>query len=310
MRALITGVSGFLGRHLAQRLAASRWDVHGLSRQRVARPEWQWHEGAFWDAATIDRTLRAVSPGVIVHLASAIPGPRETDRSLFEVNAIGTLVLLRAVSAACPRAVVLVVSSSAVYGRPSQLPLTEDSPFNPLTPYAASKVSQEMVAVQAFESEGLSTIRVRTFNVIGPGQPATLVTSELAVQIVKAEAQGSGDVRVGNVTPRRDFTDVRDVARALELLAVGGQPGGVYNVASERSYSVQECLDMLTAHARVPLRVVEDPARMRAADIPEQIGSAARLRASTGWQPDYSLNDSLAAVLEDHRRAAHVGTHT
>lgn len=310
MRALITGVSGFLGRHLAQRLTASQWDVHGISRQRVDRPEWQWHEGAFWDAPTIERTLRAVNPDVIVHLASAIPGPGETDRSLFEVNAIGTLVLLRAVTATCPRAVVLVVSSSAVYGRPAVMPVTEDAPFNPRTPYAASKVSQEMVAVQAFESERLSTIRVRTFNVVGPGQPATLVTSELAAQIVQAEAHGSGDVRVGNVTPRRDFTDVRDVVRALELLAAAGQPGAVYNVASERSHSVEECLQMLSTHARVRFRVMEDPARMRAAEIPEQIGSAARLRALTGWQPEYSLNGSLAAVLEDHRHAAQRGTHT
>jgi GDP-4-dehydro-6-deoxy-D-mannose reductase len=218
------------------------------------------------------------------------------------VNVLGTLGLfdsLRAVGQA-PR--VLLAGSSAVYGAGGDGPIEETRPLQPRSAYAASKAAQEMVALHYGSQFGLPVIRARTFNLVGPRQPAALVISEIARQIASAERGGPACLKLGNLTPQRDFTDVRDAVRAYARLAEAGLAGEVYNVCTGRAHSVRECAESLLALASVPMRLASDPSRARPADIECQIGSARRLYQLTGWQPVIPFARSLADVLEDWRQ--------
>ena len=288
MRPLITGISGFVGSHLAEHLKAAGAEVFGLARE----------QGDILDEAFVRRTLSQAKPTHVFHCAAALAGETDT-RLLYETNVIGTATLFASIVAAGLKPVVVVAGSSAVYGRPQSLPVTEDHPFAPLTPYAASKVGQEMVALAHFLSDGIPVIRVRTFNLIGPGQSASLAASSLAQQIAAAEAGGPAVIRVGNLDGRRDYTDVRDAVRAYALLAQRAVPGEAYNVCSGVSRSIRQALDILMAEARRPVTVEVDQQRYKSgAEIDEQRGSFERVRRETGWQPAIDFAQSLRDLLE------------
>jgi GDP-4-dehydro-6-deoxy-D-mannose reductase len=204
-------------------------------------------------------------------------------------------------AAGVPR--VLSVASADVYGvvAEADLPLTEDSPIRPTSPYAASKVAADALALQAFLGYGLGVIRVRPFNHLGPGQSEGFVAPAIAARIARAERDGIDEIPVGNLTPRRDLTDVRDVVRAYRLLLEHGEPGEVYNVCSGRALAVQELADHLVRLADRPLTLVPDPALVRPVDLPVLRGDASRLHAATGWTPEIPIERTLADLLEDLR---------
>jgi GDP-4-dehydro-6-deoxy-D-mannose reductase len=202
---------------------------------------------------------------------------------------------------------VLVTSSAEVYGAvtdPTLLPLVEGSPTAPLTPYAASKLAAEAVVAQAHLGHGQHVITVRPFNHIGPGQTPNFAVPALAQRIVEADRRGAPTIPVGNLSARRDFTDVRDVVRAYRLLIESGTPGEVYNVCSGRDVSIREIADGLLALAGTTLEFETDPALVRPVEVPVLRGDPGRLVEATGWKPEIPLEQTLADVLAYWRRPA------
>lgn len=296
MRALVTGAGGFVGVHLVRYLEASGDDVRQLERTV---------DGVdICDADALNDAVAAAKPEVIYHLAGAsdVGGSWNTPRETFLANALGTLNLLEAARRAGVERV-LAVTSADVYGRVTEdeLPLGEDRPLRPVSPYAASKVAADALAQQAWLGHRLPVMRIRAFNHLGPGQSENFVAPSLAARIARNELQGTDEVPIGNMTPMRDITDVRDVVRAYRLLMEHGEPGEAYNVCSGRAVAVKQIADILLGMATRPMRLVTDPALQRPVDIPVLVGDNTRLRAATGWEPTISLDQTLADVLADWR---------
>ncbi|MBN1139907.1 MAG: GDP-mannose 4,6-dehydratase [Anaerolineae bacterium] len=298
--ALVTGIAGFCGRHLAAELSAAGYLVIGLDRVPVQLPGADMHLVDLTEIKRVVAILTQVRPDLLFHLA-ALTDPRLPYEELHHVNALGTLSLLGAARQTCPEVRVLITGTSAVYGRvpASRLPISEDQPFYPTSTYAVSKVAQEMIAYQHFAAHGLAVIRSRAFNLTGPGESPGFVTSAFAHQIAEIEAgQRAPIVHVGNLDTVRDFVDVRDAVRAYRLLAEQGEPGAVYNVCSGRGVPIRALLDALLELARVPGIAVEpDRARLQPADVPISVGDGTYLRTQTGWTPTYTIEQTLRDVL-------------
>ncbi|MGH9058230.1 MAG: GDP-mannose 4,6-dehydratase [Acidimicrobiales bacterium] len=287
---LVTGSDGFVGAWLMAHLAANGDHAAGLDPAIDIT-----------DAAAVRAAVVAARPEAICHLAAqASVGVSWGDGGrTYEINTLGAVRLLDA-AAACPEPPrVLIVSSSEVYGmvRPEDLPLGEDRPLRPASPYAASKAAAEMVGLQAWLGGGVPVVRVRPFNHTGPGQRADFVVPSLARQLAEAARSGARSIQVGNLSARRDLTDVRDVVRAYRLLLSHGEPGEVYNVCRGASLAIQEVLERLRHLAGSQLPIVVDPARVRPVDLPDLRGDPSRLRAATGWEPEIDLDRTLADVL-------------
>ena len=203
------------------------------------------------------------APEVVYHLAALTSVGRSWNdpAEVLRVNATGTLYVLEAARACAHQPRVLVTSSAEVYGAVPQerLPVTEDAPLAPVTPYAASKVAAEYLGVQAHLAHGLQVLRTRPFNHVGPGQSSAFVVSALAERIVEARRSGADSIMVGNLTPRRDLTDVRDVVRAYRLLAERGVAGEVYNVCSGRDIAIADVATQMLKLAGIELRFEVDP---------------------------------------------------
>ncbi|MGD2206193.1 MAG: GDP-mannose 4,6-dehydratase, partial [Anaerolineae bacterium] len=186
---------------------------------------------------------------------------------------------------------------------PEDLPIDEDTPLRPVNAYATSKVTQDMLGLQYHLTHKLHTIRVRSFNHIGPRQRVGFVASDFASQIAAVELGLQEPILdVGNLEARRDFSDVRDVVRAYVMLITHGEPGQVYNVGSGESHAIQELLDDLLMMSQTHITLRQDPARMRPSDVPEMICDATRLQACTGWQATIPFEQSLRDILEYWRK--------
>lgn len=295
MKALITGAAGFVGRHLTTHLESHGDEVHGVDRENG--PDLLDADG--W-LALVDE----LRPEAVYHLGgfSDVGGSWNTPNATFRVNAEGTLNVLQAcVSAGVQR--VVAVSSADVYGRVTmgELPLTEDNPLRPVSPYAASKIAADYLALQAHLGYGLEVMRVRAFNHLGTGQTNRFVAPALAERIALNELEGGEVVPVGNMTPRRDFTDVRDVVRAYRLLIEHGEPGEAYNVCSGHDIAISELADRLVAKAARPMRLEGDPSLQRPVDVPVLRGDYTQLHKATGWEPEIDLDQTLSDLLEEWR---------
>ena len=311
MRVLITGVAGFVGPYLAAELAEETGvELFGMAlnaNDREAAGPLPAGLGMLLGDVTDDASIRAVleaaRPEVVYHLAGASSGAAAWRRpaECFEVNALGTLRLLEGIRRLGLDATTVVASSGEVYGTADDEahPLTEDSPLRPLSPYAASKAAQDLVAAQYPRAYGMRVIRLRLFNHTGPRHPEQFVASAFARQIARIE-RGLQEpvIEVGNLDARRDFIDVRDVARAYRLAARQDVCGDVFNVCSGRAVSVRDILDRLLGLARCEVAVRTDPERMRPADIPLLIGDPRRFREATGWTPAIPIERTLADLLE------------
>jgi len=297
MRAVVTGGLGFVGLHLVAHLRTAGDEVTTLDRHGD-------HPVDILDGPALSRAISDVSPDAVYHLAGlAHVGDSWLDPvGFFRVNAEGTLNVLRACEAADVHRV-LAVASADVYGvvTEGELPLTEASPLRPTSPYAASKVAADALALQAHLGHGLGTIRVRPFNHLGPGQSEAFVAPALAARIARAERDGLDSIVVGNLSARRDLTDVRDVVRAYRLLVERGEPGEVYNVCSGKDVAVQELADLLVGMAQRPISLSPDPALLRPIDLPVLRGDASKLKAATGWSPQLTIAQTLADLLDDMR---------
>jgi GDP-4-dehydro-6-deoxy-D-mannose reductase len=307
---LVTGASGFAGGYLVARLLSrggpvSAW-AHHSGTQPAAADGVTWRAVDLLDRAAVREAVAATRPSVIYHcagFADVHDAWRATARAL-RVNAIGTHHLLEAVRETSLSCRVLVTGSAMVY-RPSTEPLTEDSPIGPSSPYGVSKLAQEMTA----DASPLPVLMVRPFNHAGPRQSPAYATSAFAQQVAEIEAGWRQAIlRVGNLDARRDITDVRDTVRAYEALAERGRPHVPYNVCSGRARSMRELLDILLSLSRVRVRVEVDPSRLRPSDNPVIAGSHDRLTRDTGWQPEISIEQTLADLL-DHWRCVIADQH-
>lgn len=295
MRVLVTGSKGFVAPWLLAYLESRGDHVIGLDA-----------EVDVTDAPAVTDAITSAAPEAICHLAAqASVGSSWKDQSAtYAVNTFGTLNVLEA-ALACDRAPrVLLISSSEVYGRvtPDELPIHEDHPFAPVSPYAASKAAAELVGLQAWLGRGLEVVRARPFNHTGPGQRPDFVVPALARQVAALAAAGGGVLEAGNLDVRRDITDVRDVVRAYRDLLEVGAPGQVYNVCRGESVSIDEVARRLLDLAGVDAEIVIDPARARPVDLPELRGDPVRLQAATGWTPEIPLDDTLMSVLQYWQR--------
>ena len=297
MRAVVTGGNGFVGRHLVAHLRSAGDDVVILDRNGEPSLD-------ITDRTAVTAAIAEAAPDALYHLAgwADVGASWSAPHEVFRINAEGTLNVLQACLAVGVRRI-LSVASADVYGivPPRELPLTEDSPIRPTSPYAASKVAADALALQTFLGHGLGVVRVRPFNHLGPGQSEQFVAPALAARIARAERDGRSTIPVGNLTARRDFTDVRDVVRAYRLLLERGEPGEVYNVCSGTDRSIQELADILVGLARSPIVLTEDPELLRPVDLPVLRGSADRLRKATGWTLEIGLEETLSDLLEDMR---------
>jgi GDP-4-dehydro-6-deoxy-D-mannose reductase len=293
MKTAVTGSSGFVGTHLVPYLRACGDDVVTIDHKGNPPVD-------VTDAAEVRSVLQAARPDAVYHLAALSHVGRSwgAPETVFRVNALGALNVLQAcVDAGVGR--VLVAGSADVYGAVAEedLPLTEDAPVRPITPYGASKAAADVLALQAFLGDGLPTLRVRAFNHSGPGQSPSMLVPALARRIVEAERSGGSKVVAGNLDVVRDLSDVRDVVRAYRLLVESGEPGEAYNVCSGRGVSVREVAAAMLSMSNALLELVVDPDLVRPVDVPSLVGSAARLHAATGWAPEIHLDTTLAEVL-------------
>lgn len=294
MRAFVTGGRGFVGTWLVDHLRQAGDDVVAVDR-----------EVEITDPHEVGRAMAAARPDAVYHLAAfAHVGQSWEDRTeVTRVNVVGTSAVLDAARRCDQPPRVLLVSSAEVYGMvpADRQPISEEEPLAPVTPYAATKAAAEQLGIQAHLGDRLPVIRVRPFNHIGPGQSEAFVVAALASRIVAAERHGGGPIVVGNLSARRDMTDVRDVVRAYRLLVEHGQPGQVYNVCSGRAVAVEEIARRLLVLAGGGLTLQVDPDLVRPTDVPVVRGDPGRLQAATGWAPAVDLDDTLQAVL-DHWR--------
>lgn len=311
MRVLITGVGGFVGKHLAQHLLNSQpeTELHGtvLKLSDTGDTGVTHHALDLRNAEATARLLREIRPDAIYHVAAiaAVGRSFSTAWETIENNALAQFNVLEACLTLEPRPRVLVISSGEIYGPalPEHLPADEDVPLRPSSPYSVSKVTQDMLGLQYFISHTLPVVRVRPFNHMGPGQSEGFVAPDFAMQIARIEA-GLQEPRlyVGNLDAQRDFLDVRDVVRAYALLMAHGVAGEVYNVASGQTHSIRSLLDTLIGYSKTPIEICNDPARMRPASVPILWGDASRLKILTGWQPSIPFEQTLLDVLNDCRQ--------
>ena len=314
MRVLITGFTGFVGSHLADYLVA-RGDVEvfGTHRWRSRmdnvehlRDRVRFVECDLRDAGAIRRVLREVRPDRIFHLAaqSYVPASWLAPAETLSGNVLGQLHLFEAIRELDLPARVHVAGSSEEYGLvlPDEIPIREESPLRPLSPYAVSKVTQDLLAYQYWQSYRVHAVRTRGFNHTGPRRGEVFVTSNFARQIAQIE-KGLREpiVWVGNLDSVRDFTDVRDMVRAYWLALERGAPGDVYNVCSGRGYTARQVLDILLGLAQVKVTIQEDPARMRPSDVTLLVGDCSKFRNATGWQPTIPFEVTLKDLLEHWR---------
>jgi GDP-4-dehydro-6-deoxy-D-mannose reductase len=306
VRALITGIGGFVGRHLLNHLQEHGDEVTGLGRPTdllALLPSVRISAIDLSDREAVERFVREVQPEAVYHLAAqSSPAASLVDPwGTIANNLLAQINLFEALLCAGLRPRVLVVGSSDEYGpvKPEDVPTHEDVPLRPSTPYAVSKVGQDVMGFQYFAQHRLPVIRVRPFNHTGPGHDARFVIPSFARQLAEIEAGVREPVlRVGNLDVERDFTDARDMVRAYRLALVAGVPGDVYNLGRARSVRIADTVAELIGLCRVAVQTRVDPALLRPADVPRQEADTRKFTTLTGWQPRIPWHTTLTDTLE------------
>jgi GDP-4-dehydro-6-deoxy-D-mannose reductase len=309
LRALVTGAGGFVGDHLcAHLLTHTDWELIGTVYPQPVEgqpeePRLRLVHMDLRDPENVRALLEGSRPDYVFHLAAqSIPAISFDDPwDTLETNIRSQLNILHAVRLLNLSTRVLAVGSNEEYGRPEEgeLPFTEETPLRPVSPYAVSKVTQDLMGLQFHLAYGIDVVRLRPFNHTGPGQSPRFVAPAFASQVARIEAGLQEPVvRVGNLSAARDFSDVRDIVRAYHLAAARGEPGEVYNLASGQAHQISELLETLLSFTDADIRVEVDPARYHPVDVPVIYGSAEKFHKQTGWQPEISFEQTLRDTLD------------
>jgi GDP-4-dehydro-6-deoxy-D-mannose reductase len=292
MRALVTGSNGFVGRHLIAHLLANGDEVRGIDRDVDVT-----------DEVAVREVFHTYRPDVTYHLAALTHVGESWDNAneFTRVNVVGTHRVLDAAFDAVPSSTTVVVSTSEVYGIVSEedQPLHETFRVAPANPYSSSKVEAEHVAHDAMRLRGQRVLIARPFNHLGPGQAPTFVVPALVTRLLDARQRGDREIPVGDLSTRRDFSDVRDVVRAYRLLAQFGLSGEVYNIASGHDVALSDIAAQLVSQLAPDVALVVDPSLLRPVEIPIFRGSYEKLNEATGWSPQISLQKTLEDVVSD-----------
>lgn len=312
---LIIGASGFAGSHLWERLenVGLGGRMYGTYFNNPKRYHRSYHvEKNRWSHLDLHKTkdiinlLEITRPNIIYHLASFVSVKRSWDMfsTVLNVNLIGTSNLFEAVKNVCPQASILVVGSNEIYGNVpvNKLPVRESNGPNPSNPYGLSKWFQEQLSLFYRENYGINVYLCRTFHYTGPNQPEGFVCSDFARQIAFVEIGKKTMMHVGNLKARRDFTDIRDVVEAYRLILDKGKPGFPYNICSGKSYSIQNILDLLVSNSTTRVQYEIAPSLYRQADVSEYRGDYSLLKADTGWEPKYGIEQTLTDTMESIRQ--------
>ncbi|MBI5620970.1 GDP-mannose 4,6-dehydratase [Candidatus Gottesmanbacteria bacterium] len=308
-KALITGIAGFVGSHLAELLLSRGYEVYGMCRPRTKRDHIEsiinklhLEDADLLDTHSLYTTLSRIKPDYIFHLAaqSFVPTSWVSPSVTLEVNIVGSANLFEAVRQAGIDSVIQIACSSEEYGlvHENELPIKETNPLRPLSPYAVSKVAMDYLGYQYYQSYKVRIIRTRGFNHTGPRRGETFAESNFAKQIALIE-KGKQDpiIRVGNLEAKRDYTDVRDMVRAYVLAVEKCDPGDVYNVAAGNAIRIGDMLNLLLSYSKVNVEVKEDPSRMRPSDVPVLIGDNTKFVLKTGWKPEIPFEKTMEDLL-------------
>ncbi len=314
MKILISGIAGFAGAHVAAACVAAGHAVCGFDRAGAHTARLDPLKGKIrvetadlLDDRAVGEVLALARPDAVIHLAaqSVVGASAGMPVQTWQVNVMGTLSLYEAVRRSerpFPR--IVFIGSSEVYGQvpPERMPIREDERIAPVNLYASSKAAADDLSAQYVRAYGLPVVRVRSFNHAGPGQSAGFIATDVASQIVRAErGTGPREIRVGDLAPEKDFTDVRDMARAYVLAAEKGESGAVYNVGSGRAVPMRRVVEILAGLSRVPVVVVEDASRKRSGQPSRYVADPSAFARATGWKPAIPLEQTLADVLADWR---------
>ena len=312
MRVLITGITGFAGSHLAEYILANHpgVEVSGIVRWRSRMDNIRHFqdkvtllEADLKDMTSLQDCLAGAVPDRIFHLAaqSYVPASWQCPAETFAINAIGEVNLFEALRRLGISPRIQVAGSSEEYGQvfPHEIPMRETNPLRPLSPYAVSKVAQDLLAFQYYMSYGMPIVRTRGFNHTGPRRGEVFVTSAFARQIAEIEkGRREPIIRVGNLEAKRDFSDVRDIVRAYWLSLEKGVPGDVYNIGSGTARSIRELLDSLLSLSPAKVHVEVDPRRLRPSDVPILLADSSKFAALTNWAPSIPFERTLRDLLD------------
>ena len=311
-RCLITGITGFVGSHLAEYLLSEGYEVYGTARWRSdtknidhIKSKIKLIDADLRDAYSVQNAVNQAEPDYIFHLAaqSFVLASWHAPQETLITNIVGNLNILEAVRSSKLKPVIHIAGSSEEYGKvyPNEVPIRETNPLRPMSPYGVSKVGQELLSLQYMESYGLEIIVTRAFNHTGPRRGEVFVTSDFAKQIAEIE-KGKRDPIIlhGNLEAKRDFTDVRDVVKAYLLAVEKCKAGEVYNICSGDGgiYSIKEVLNLLLSMNNVKIETKQDPNRMRPSDVNILHGDYSKFREITGWKPEINFKQTMKDLLD------------
>jgi len=313
MRVLITGITGFVGSHLAEYILQNHpgVELYGIRRWR-SRIENVEHfldkiqilECNLVDASSVKGVIADIRPDKIFHLAaqSFVPSSWNAPAETITSNILGQLNIFEALrESKLLDTWVQIACSSEEYGMvyPDEIPIRETNPLRPLSPYAVSKVGQDVLAYQYFKSYGIKAVRTRGFNHTGPRRGEVFVCSNFSKQVVEVEKKKRPpEIFVGNLDAKRDFTDVRDMVQAYWLATELCEPGEVYNICSGNSISMRELLDLALSNSNVEIEIKQDPSRLRPSDVPLLVGDCTKFQKATGWKTTIPFRRTLSDIMD------------
>ena len=311
MKVLVTGVTGFVGSHLVDYLLTLPGvEIFGIKRWRSRTENIEHFENRITlyecdikDASSVRNAIEEIRPERIFHLAaqSYVPTSWNAPTETLEINIMGQLNIFEAARRTGIDPIIQIAGSSEEYGyvKADELPIKETNPLRPLSPYAVSKVAQDMMAYQYFMNYGIKVIRTRAFNHTGPRRPSIFVCSDFAHQIVEIEkGKKEPEIHVGNLESIRDFTDVRDIVRAYWLAMEKCEPGEVYNICSGKGWKIKDTLYTLIEFSGVKdIKIVQEEVRLRPTDVPVLCGDCGKFKKTTGWQTEIPFEQTLQDLL-------------
>jgi GDP-4-dehydro-6-deoxy-D-mannose reductase len=299
MKALITGIGGFVGPYLAENLIKHKYKLFGLDRNKSEVNECKCYACDITDEKAVEDIIAEVKPDVIFHLAgqSSVEKSYREPELTFRINVDGTNNIFAALINCNIKPRILIVSSSDVYGAPKALPIDESAELQPKSPYAKSRVEQEEISLRYHDEFGIPVIISRSFSHTGAGQQEKFVCSNFAKQIALIKKGKQSVIKVGNIDVKRDFTDVKDMVEAYRILAEKGAAGEIYNSGSGKSYLLREVVGILADAAKVKPVIEQESSRVRAND-PENIRCDNSKLVSLGWKPKIAFEKTLKDLLD------------